>query len=400
MGKPALIFVDDQSNILKSLHRSLHRLEQVWDIHYASGGSEALRIIKNSHIDVIVADTNMPGMRGTQLLREVKSAYPKTIRLVLSGGCRNNDIALLLHTSHQFFSKPFDIGQLENTIKKLLSLRERVSNDLLKELVTNISQLPCYPDTYKDFRKELAETSPDLEKLGEYISKDAGLTAKLLQGMNTTFFGIHKAGIHPREAVQMMGPGTIAYLFNDDGHFNIISPDLTNHAFLTEMYERGLRRARLVEAMAADENIPEDEKKVAFTAGMLCGIGAIIMASEMADSYAQLIPLFKDEKSQCAEEQKKLGTNHCDVGAFFLGLWGFPDTVVNTATYYASPEKNSDQSLNLATLVHVADALVRTDDVKAQESCMNTAYLKKLGLGEKINKWRGMSKSALAAGLA
>ena len=127
--KPAILFVDDQNNILQSLRRSLRGLDKEWDIHYANGGSEALNTMRQHEIHIVVSDTNMPGMRGTELLTEVRSQYPNTIRLVLSGGCRNDDISLLLRTSHQFFPKPFDIQKLRETVEHLLVLKGNIRGE-------------------------------------------------------------------------------------------------------------------------------------------------------------------------------------------------------------------------------------------------------------------------------
>lgn len=390
---PSIIFVDDQSNILQSFRRALHSMENIWDVHYASGGTEALRTIGNVHVDVIVSDTNMPGMRGTELLKEVQAQYPEIIRLVLSGGCRNDDVSLLLRTSHQFFTKPFSLEVLKSTIDRLLLLRNDVNNEKIKKLVAGLSKLPCAPTVYKKFEDELSNSTPDIDKMGACIAEDPGLAAKLMQALNSTFFGISKANMHPYKAAQMMGPGTISYLFVEGIHFQPVAKTHPAYAFLESTYKRSLYCAHLVEEIATAENVPNLE--AAYTTGLLCEIGSIILAHEMPEDYAKLIPLFKGN-SQHQVEKKSLGTNHALVGAYFLGLWGFPPAIVDAIALAYTPEKSTANGLNLATIVHIAQAFSRADDPAGQAALINMAHLESLGLSGSLQKWQGLSDKVKA----
>jgi HD-like signal output (HDOD) protein len=391
--KPSIVFVDDQSNVLQGFRRALRSLEEVWDIHYSTGGKETLRLMESTPVDIIVCDTNMPGMRGTELLKEVQTLHPAAIRLVLSGGgSRSDDISTLLRTSHQFFSKPFDTEKLKQTVEHLLDLRDKLNDDGLKKLVAGLSKLPCSPYIYDVFRKEREGSSSDLDKMGAFIAQDPGLTAKMLQSLNSAFFGVNKAGIHPFKAAQSMGPGTIAYLFDDDSHNHTIASSHPNYNFLSAAYKESLHCAYLVEALATAENMPEALKNIAYSTGMMGNAGAIILAYELTDAYAKLVPGFKTRAAQAQAEKKALGATHNTVGAYFLALWGFPAATTRAVTYGLTPEKDPDQSLNLTTLLHVAQALAQTDDLAEQKSLMNMPHLEKLGLADKLQKWHDLDK--------
>ncbi len=394
--KPSILFVDDQNNILQGFRRTLRSVEDVWTINYSSSGKEALKLMENTHVDIIISDTNMPGMRGTELLREVQSTHAETVRLVLSGGgSRSDDISILLSTSHQFFSKPFDIAKLKVTIERLLALRDHISDDRLKKMIAGISKLPCAPLVYEAFKKE-REGSTDLEKMGAFIAQDPGLTAKMLQSLNSTFFGVDKAGIHPYKAAQSMGPGTIAYLFDENAHFHTIEAGHPNYAFLATMYRYSLQGAHLVEALATSENLSEPIKNISYTAGMMHEIGAIILACGLADEYSKLTPHFQNIAVQCQTEKKALGAMCSDVGAYFLGLWGFPVAIINAVAFSPFPANDPDQSLNLTTLVHVTRALLRADDLAGQQANMDMVYLEKIGMTGKLQQWHDLNKEVQA----
>jgi len=395
--KPSILFVDDQNNILQSLRRSLRGLDKEWNIHYANGGSEALNFMDETHVDVVISDTNMPGMRGTELLSEIRSQYPHTIRLVLSGGCRNDDISLLLRTSHQFFPKPFDIDKLKATVEHLLRLKNKIKNPKVQDKVASISKLPCSPNIHGRFYKELDNVAPDLNELGACISHDVGLTAKLLQSLNSTFFGVNKAGIHPNRAVRVMGPGTISHLFLDSMHFETLDESHANYTVISEVYRQSLHAALLAKEIAKDEGLSSEDQDLAFTAGMLHDIGVIVLATEMVDEFNEIKSSFTlGSEEELKAEVNAFGNNHCDIGAYFLGLWGFPKQLISAVAYHQNPSLDESDAINLTTIAHIAQAFAQSNDETTQEAALDKNYLESLGIYGNISQWRAAHNQVLS----
>ena len=107
MDKRTVLFVDDEERILNSLRRSLQ--DEPYENLFANGGSQALEILEQEEVHVIVSDLCMPEMGGLELLTIVKNSYPHVIRLVLSG---NTDREILLKAINQgeilrFIPKPW-----------------------------------------------------------------------------------------------------------------------------------------------------------------------------------------------------------------------------------------------------------------------------------------------------
>lgn len=113
-GAPGLriLFVDDESMILQALQRALGRMRPTWEVHVARGGPEALSLLEQTPVDVVVADLNMPGMDGPALLEEVRRAHPSTFRYVVSG-CAVDDLSPTTPgLIHRFLPKPFEMKTL------------------------------------------------------------------------------------------------------------------------------------------------------------------------------------------------------------------------------------------------------------------------------------------------
>jgi CheY-like chemotaxis protein len=101
-----ILCVDDEPHVLEAFQRQLRKR---FDLDSAAGGPEALeRIRSNGPYAVIVADMNMPGMNGVQLLAKVREAAPDTVRIMLTGV---GDFQTALHAVNEgnvfrFIAKP------------------------------------------------------------------------------------------------------------------------------------------------------------------------------------------------------------------------------------------------------------------------------------------------------
>jgi serine/threonine-protein kinase len=82
VSKPRLLFVDDEQRVLNSMRVMFRRN---FDLYLASHGAEALDIVKENDIDVIVADHRMPQMTGVEVLSAVRTLSPRTVRILLTG---------------------------------------------------------------------------------------------------------------------------------------------------------------------------------------------------------------------------------------------------------------------------------------------------------------------------
>ena len=117
----AVLFVDDEENILSSLKR----LFQKSDIQVltATSGSEALEILRRMDVAVMVSDQLMPGMKGDELLVKARSVSPDTVRIMMTG---HGDLPTALQAINsgevfRFLLKPWENQILRNIIEEALA---------------------------------------------------------------------------------------------------------------------------------------------------------------------------------------------------------------------------------------------------------------------------------------
>jgi len=111
-----LLFVDDEQRVLNSM-RVMFRRE--FDLFLASHGAEALDIVKDKNIDVIVADHRMPKMTGVEVLSKVRDLSPRTVRILLTGYADLDAVEGSINESEvfRFLTKPCAPKQLRETIE-------------------------------------------------------------------------------------------------------------------------------------------------------------------------------------------------------------------------------------------------------------------------------------------
>ena len=115
-ARPRLLFVDDEQRVLNSMRVMFRRK---FDLYLASHGAEAVNIIKENDIDVIVADHRMPKMTGVEVLTAVRTLSPRTVRILLTGYADLDAVEGSINDSEvfRFLTKPCAPEQLRNTIE-------------------------------------------------------------------------------------------------------------------------------------------------------------------------------------------------------------------------------------------------------------------------------------------
>jgi DNA-binding NtrC family response regulator len=119
-----ILLVDDEYPVTEALKRALHKDD--YQVHCAFSAQEALDILSDEKIDVVVSDEMMPGMLGSDLLGIVCAQYPETIRIILTGHPNLDSALRAINKGHvyRFLIKPCSGQELNITIKQALQQRE------------------------------------------------------------------------------------------------------------------------------------------------------------------------------------------------------------------------------------------------------------------------------------
>ena len=294
--------------------------------------------------------------------------------------------------AHQSLSKPCDAGVLKHTLAKLFALRDFLSDESIKSIISQIESLPSMPSIYTEIISEMQSDDPAIKKVGEIISKDLSMTAKILQMVNSAFFGLFRKINSPEQAVMMLGLETIKALvlsvkifseFNQKGFscFNIDA--LFNHSLAVSMYAKTIIK---------NENLDQGLINNSMMAGLLHDLGKLILATNFEEPYRQILDEAQSTGRNLLDlEYKTFGTSHAEIGAYLMGLWRLETSIIEAIAFHHLPVRSMTQNIGLLTAVHVANALEHEAQPPAGQNTglqCDAGYLDKLEITGRIPQWR------------
>jgi len=174
-----ILFVDDEDNVLKAMHRIFRRENYI--MLTAASGSAALKIIEDEPVHVVISDYQMPGMNGADLLRKIKAMHPQTIRIMLTGHADVNAImgAVNEGSVYKFITKPWNDDDLRLTVSLALE-----QYDLIEE--------------NKSLKKQKDIQQKKIKKLSRYVNSNRSEIGRFLLRRKI----IRKDDLKKAEAIQ------------------------------------------------------------------------------------------------------------------------------------------------------------------------------------------------------
>ncbi|MBI3817698.1 MAG: HDOD domain-containing protein [Planctomycetes bacterium] len=394
-----ILFVDDEQDVLDGLANSLRRNRKQWGMQFALGANAALTKLAGERFDVVVSDMRMPGMDGAELLRSVKDLYPATARIILSGHAESQAVFRALPVAQQFISKPCDSQTIQNVIERTCSLQELLQEPKLKSIVGSLEHVPSVPAIYWKLTQALSSPNASLAEITRIVEQDPSICIKLLQLVNSSYFGVSHHVRSIQQAVAYLGLDLVRALALTAHIFSGPRSRMVDMAFIESLQESSLLTARVSKAIIGDTSKDADG---AFTAGLVHDIGLVILGFGLPSQMARVMERVKYENIPLhMAELELLGVSHAEVGAYLLGMWGLPFSIVETVAYHHTPGKGASESCEVMAAVHVADAFVNQ---LFKASCAPTPdmpildfeFLEKSGFASKLQEWESATSKLLS----
>lgn len=385
-----VLFVDDEEYILEGIERMLFHAADSWEISCAGSGKEALEILAEDPFDVIVTDMRMPGMDGAALLHEVHTNFPSLVRIVLSGYAELEAAMRAVPVAHQFLTKPCKAETLCAVIERAFSLQALLTDDRVRKIVGHVNNLPSVPQVYSKLTRALAEPEVEAADIADIISQDAAMCAKILQLVNSSFFGRGTKVSSVKQAVVRLGFQMVKNLALSAEVFKVVASDKTLLGFSIEAEQvHALRCATLAKTLLSEDRAAAED---AFMAGMLHDIGKLLMAAELPDKLGEALKLAHTKQISLEQAEVELmGISHAEIGAYLLGIWGLPYPIVEAVANHHNPLRVQHRSgLNVVDAVYIANCLCRGHEPDSE-------VLATLNIDNQLDQWRAMAAAQEAA---
>ena len=378
-----LLFIDDEPNVLAALRRMLYPERDMWSAKFAGGGAEALDLLAREAFDVVVSDMRMPGMDGAEVLSQVRDLDPGVVRIVLSGQTDQRSALRAANVAHQFLTKPTDPASLKAAVNRGQELADRLAAPRLRAVLGRLDRLPSASATLHRLNAALEDPAANVANVAGIVEKDLGLCAKLLQVVNSGFFGLPGEVCSVHEAVSHLGLQNVRALATSAESFQSWGAGEEIEEIASELQSHSMAAVQLARYVLPCARRPGD----LFLGALLHDIG--VLATALLARQEPPSPSTVDAVQLPESERGALGAIHADIGAYLVCLWGLPYGAVEVVSRHHDPELPVAGSFTEAQAVFVAEALVsEVRELPGHQPRHVT--LDQLGLGSpaQLDDWR------------
>jgi len=265
-------------------------------------------------------------------------------------------------------------------------------------VISGLGSIPSLPAIYDEAVQELQSAEPSITKLAAIISKDAPMTAKILQLANSALFGIRCHISSATQAVTLIGLDMIRALVISAHIFSQFDNKQVEELDIQQLWRHSLATACCARAIAESERSPKPVLDDCFTAGLLHDIGKLILIGSLPDKYRATVGrVVKEGVPLLQAERDSFHCTHAEVGAYLIGIWGLPHAIVEAVAWHHLPSIAPARTFAPVTAVHVANALLSTGQFRhlQPELCLDQKHLEDIGLADRESVWRQVCEKAI-----
>jgi putative nucleotidyltransferase with HDIG domain len=351
-----ILFVDDDQRVQDGLRRMLQPYRSEWQTAFVSSGAQALQALTESTFEVLVSEARLSDMSGADLLAEVQRRYPETVRIVQTNVVDYEPALKTTGVAHQFLTKPCEIKVLRIAIERALLDRDTVRDSSLRRIVSSLGSLPSLPSVY--FELIQAMESPDVSAsgVGRIMSRDMGMATKVIQLVNSAFFGVRQPILDPVAAVVYLGYDTVRALALQVAVFSQFHKSRIPEFSIEELQQHCVRVAAGAKVIARNAGLSRNAANDCASGGFLHDIGKLVLAANVPDRFRRAMR----EAAQGGyplelAELQEFGSTHSEVGAYLLSLWGMPEVLTDIVRLHHAPPERSGRELTKAGVVYIAN---------------------------------------------
>ena len=178
-----ILLVDDEEKVISALRRLFRR--EGYDIRHATSGPDALRILEEHPVQLVISDHRMPQMSGIDLLRQIRLRWPGTLRIILSGYSDVNTIITAINEGeiYKFISKPWNEEELKLHVRRALEQQELQAEN--RRMAREI-------DAHNERLRELNNV---LQQLADDAHTGLSSTQTLLEAVGVAVFTVDRSGL-------------------------------------------------------------------------------------------------------------------------------------------------------------------------------------------------------------
>ncbi len=224
-----------------------------------------------------------------------------------------------------------------------------------QDLVTGVIRLVSLPEVCLRVNEMMEDPATSAKELGEVISRDTGLTARLLKIVNSSFYGFPSKIETVSRAVTVIGLRELRGLVLAASAVETFSKIPTEVLNRVHFWRHSVYCGVVAQLVAEECKVLHSERL--FVAGLLHDIGKLIIAHRLPEEMKTIKNrVAAEQRFDFEVEQDVLGFDHADVGGALLREWKMPPTLCDAVEYHHRPSE-AEESLMDAAMVHLANSI-------------------------------------------
>ena len=357
-----ILIVADDAGDFQAAKTAFSSLPAGWQVHFSQSEKDALCYLDQCEFDVIFVDLSAGPFAGAQFLHEVWKKHPRTVRYLLVESMDTDMIVTCVLGAHQFVPKPLTQSSIATALNRVQTLNRMVRVPHVQTLVSRIRSFPGRPAIYLQVMRELRSKNASAQVVGELVAQDLSISTKLIQIVNSAYYGMAQEIYDPTEAVLLIGMQTTASLvlsIEAFAHFDKVKPryNLTDRVW-RHCQSVAQSAKRISEVVTTDPTIANE----AYTAGLLHDIGKLALAMNFEEEYQAILNLAQSRRLPLWKvEGDVLGANHAEVGGYMLATWGMPFAMIEAVAGHHLPAQSLGSKFSALTAVHMANGLIKAE---------------------------------------
>ena len=391
-----VLFVLDKKPASETLVSALKETNPEWTVETAESGKAAIAALKESRYEVVFSDLALADQNGVDFLNQVWRDHPRAVRFLFASEADWTSVVNAVLGTHQVVHKEAEPEKIRELIDRVLSVDNLIQNQTLKELVSRMRTFPSLPSSYFEVMKELGSPDASADRVGELIAKDLAMTTKMIQMVNSAFFGMQRQITDPTEAVMVLGMETVRSLVLSIQAFSQFDKVKPIYFSIDKVWKHSMAVAKIAREIVMFETKDPNMANEAYTAGLLHDVGKLILATNLDDQYSGALKLAKSKSIPAWEvEHEVFSASHAEVGGYLLSHWGLPVAIVEATALHHNPGNSPSTEFTPLTAVHVANVL-ESENLKEPngfvQPVIDEAYLERIGMGMRLDIWREVAK--------
>lgn len=278
--------------------------------------------------------------------------------------------------------------------ERVRRLREIIMDEAVCRIAGGVGNLPTLPATYNALCRATADPATRTADITKIIETDPAISVRLLQLVNSAFFGAAQRTSSIPRAVNIMGTNLLKSLVLSAHMCNALELAPTRSFSMSRYQNYSMGVAKLARTFAGSRGFADE----AFTAGIVLGIGQVVFALRSPKEFEQVLERVADTgEMQHRVEKEILGASHAETGAFILSTWGIPFPIVECVAFQFRPGEVGPGNGELLAIVHTANALSGIILCREPEEQLDLKFLERTGLIGELPRWRAVAEEAFQA---